>query len=175
MDEESDTLVKEGLLRIGQLFEIERELKGLTSEERKQLEKEKPLLDSFWTWAEASIQSVMPRSKISHALNYALSNKTLLETYLQDGKCALSNNLAENSIRPFTVGRKNWLFSGSPKGASASAAVYSIIETCKANGIDPEKYLNYLFERMPNEDTLKPAEILYKYMPWDPIIQESCK
>ena len=98
----------------------------------------------------------------------------LLETYLTDGKCAISNNLAENSIRPFTVGRKNWLFSGSPKGAAASARVYSIMETCKANGLNPEKYLVYLFEHMPNEAKLTP-EILDTYMPWAPIVQALCK
>jgi transposase len=73
------------------------------------------------------------------------------------------------------VVRKNWLFSTSPKGAEASACVYSIIETCKANNIDPEKYLIYLFTRMPNEERLKGETVLEKYMPWNPAMQESCK
>ena len=72
-----------------------------------------------------------------------------MENYLLDGRCSLSNNLAENSIRPFTVGRKNWLFAGSPAGASASATVYSIVETAKANHLNPYKYLEFLFNNLP--------------------------
>jgi len=63
--------------------------------------------------------------------------KAKLETYLEDGNCSISNNVAENSIRPFSIGRKNWMFAGSPKGADASACVYSLVETSKANGLDP--------------------------------------
>ena len=83
--------------------------------------------------------------------------------------------LWNGGIFTFTVVRKNWLFSTSPKGAEASACVYSIIETCKANNIDPEKYLIYLFTRMPNEERLKGETVLEKYMPWNPAMQESCK
>lgn len=133
------------------------------------------MLDAYWKWVESSRDKVLPKSKISQALNYSLTNKEQLETYLQDGRCAISNNIAENSIRPFTVGRKNWLFSASPKGAEASACVYSIIETCKANNIDPEKYLIYILTGMPNEERLKGEAVLEKYMPWNTVVQESCK
>lgn len=81
----------------------------------------------------------------------------------------------ENSIRPFTIGRKNWLFYDTPKGAQASAAVYSILETCKANGIDPEKYFNYVFSRLPNEEWPQRDTTLEKYLPWAPEIQKECK
>ena len=176
-DESSVSLAGEGLGCIRELFKIEKELRDLTPEERKaqRLEKEKPVLDAYWKWVESSRDKVLPKSKISQALNYSLTNKEQLETYLQDGRCAISNNIAENSIRPFTVGRKNWLFSASPKGAEASACVYSIIETCKANNIDPEKYLIYILTRMPNEEHLKGEEVLEKYMPWNPAVQEACK
>ena len=133
------------------------------------------MLDAYWKWVESSRDKVLPKSKISQALNYSLTNKEQLEAYLQDGRCAISNNTAENSIRPFTVGRKNWLFSASPKGAEASACVYSIIETCKANNIDPEKYLIYILTGMPNEERLKGEAVLEKYMPWNTVVQESCK
>lgn len=176
-DEPSVNLASEGLRYIRELFKIEKELRDLTPEERKsqRLEKEKPVLDANWKWVESSRDKVLPKSKISQALNYSLTNKAQLEAYLQDGRCAISNNTAENSIRPFTVGRKNWLFSASPKGAEASACVYSIIETCKANNIDSEKYLIYLFTRMPNEKRLKGETVLEKYMPWNPAVQKSCK
>ena len=176
-DETSVSLAGKGLRYIRKLFEIEKELRELTPEERKaqRLEKEVPVLKAYWKWAEDSRDKVLPKSRISNALNYSLTNKEQLEAYLQDGRCAISNNTAENSIRPFTVGRKNWLFSASPKGAEASACVYSIIETCKANNIDPEKYLIYILTRMPNEEHLKGEEVLEKYMPWNPAVQEACK
>lgn len=98
-----------------------------------------------------------------------------LTCYLQDGHCDVSNNTAENSIRPFTVGRKNWLFSNSPKGAKASAIVYSLIETAKANDFDPERYLKYLFEKLPNTANFKDAETLDQYLPWATEPQEKCK
>ena len=85
------------------------------------------------------------------------------------------NNIAENSIRPFTIGRKNWLFSGSPKGAKASAAVYSIIETCKANQLNPENYLLYLFQHLPNETKIPDKDVLDRYMPWNPEIRTACE
>lgn len=98
-----------------------------------------------------------------------------LTCYLQDGHCDVSNNTAENSIRPFTVGRKKWLFSNSPKGAKASAIVYSLIETAKANDLDPERYLKYLFEKLPNTANFKDAETLDQYLPWATEPQEKCK
>lgn len=95
--------------------------------------------------------------------------------YLKDGNCSISNNLAENSIRPFTIGRKNWLFSGSPKGASASATVYSIIESAKANGLNPFKYLQFIFSELPGEQFGEHPEFLEDYLPWSPEVQEACK
>jgi len=95
--------------------------------------------------------------------------------YLEDGNCVLSNNLAENSIRPFTLGRKNWLFSGSPKGAIASAGVYSLIETAKANGLKPRKYIQFILTSIPGTAFLEHPEYLEKYLPWDPVVQEKCR
>ncbi len=83
-------------------------------------------------------------------MNYALNQRKYMGNYLLDGRCSISNNAAENAIRPFTVGRKNWLFSDTQKGASASAAVYSIIETAKANGLNVYTYLEYLLMYMPD-------------------------
>lgn len=108
-------------------------------------------------------------------MNYLLSNRDGLTCYPQDGHCDISNNTAENSIRPFTVGRKNWLFSNSPKGAKASAIVYSLMETAKANDLDPERYLKYLFEKLPNTANFKDAETLDQYLPWAIKTQEKCK
>ncbi len=93
-------------------------------------------------------------------------------TYLEDGRCSLSNNLSENSIRPFTVGRKNWLFSDTPKGAEASATVYTMVEMARTHGLNIYKYLKYLLERLP--DTKMTASALSKLAPWDQEVIASC-
>lgn len=98
-----------------------------------------------------------------------------MENYLLDGRCALSNNAAENAIRPFTVGRKNWLFADTPKAAAASAAIYSIIETAKANGLNVYTYLEFLLMYMPDTDWRKHPEDLEDLMPWSQMTQEICK
>lgn len=171
------TLPSQGIEFCNKLFDIEKKLEGLTIEERKQerLKQEKPILDAFWSWVEKSKNSILPKSKLSEAFKYSLNQKVELMNYLKDGNCAISNNLAENSIRPFTIGRKNWLFSGSPKGASASAAVYSIIESAKANGLNPYKYLYYIFKELPGVQFGQCPEFLEDYLPWSPEVQERCK
>ena len=173
----SCTIAKEGIIQINELFKIEKELAGFTHEKRKEerLLQEKPLLQAFWSWLETNRNKVLPKSKIGRAINYACANQNNLQTYLKDGRCDISNNLAENSIRPFTVGRKNWLFSGSPKGARASAAVYSIIETCKANKIDAYKYLIYLFKYLPTLPLIRDPGLIDGYLPWSTDIQNNCK
>ena len=108
-------------------------------------------------------------------MNYLLSNRDGMTCYLEDGHCDISNNTAENSIWPFTVRRKNWLFSNSPKGAKASVIVYSLIETAQANDLEPERYLKYLFEKLPNIANFKDAETLDQYLPWATKTQEKCK
>ena len=177
MNSEEATLPSQGIAYINKLFEWEREFKNLTPEQRqiKRLEKEKPLLEAFWSWLEIANQKVLPKSKIGTALQYGLNHKENLETYLKDGHCVISNNIAENSIRPFTVGRKNWTFCGSPKGAEASACVYSLVETAKANGLNPYKYLEFLLSRLPGSNVKTNPKVLDLMMPWDDLIQRTCK
>ena len=157
------------------LFEIERKLTDLSPAERKKarLELEKPVLEAFWCW----IHSLQPLngSRLGKAVTYAKNQQKYMETYLLDGRCSISNNLAENSIRPFTVGRKNWEFSASTKGAAASATVYSLVETAKANGLNVYKYLQYLLQYMPDVDYKNNPEELEELMPWAPEIQNNCK
>ncbi len=171
------TLASQGIAFCNKLFEIEKTLKELSSEQRRleRLKQEKPVLDAFWTWLYSIRDKVLPKSKLSEALHYALNHKEELMNYLEDGNCSISNNLAENSIRPFTVGRKNWLFSGSPRGAAASAAVYSIIESAKANGLNPYKYLYFIFSELPGVLFRQHPEFLEDYLPWSQDVQENCK
>jgi transposase len=171
------TLPSQGIAFCNKLFEIEKALENLSSEERKseRLKQEKPVLDAFWSWVDSSKGHILPKSKLSEALNYASNQKKELMNYLLEGNCSISNNLAENSIRPFTIGRKNWLFSGSPKGAAASAAVYSIIESAKTNGLNPYKYLYYVFNQLPGVQFGQHPEFLEDYLPWSAEVQERCK
>lgn len=177
MKSEEATLPSQGIAYINKLFEWEREFKNLTPEIRqiKRLEKEKPLLEAFWSWLKIANQKVLPKSKIGKALQYGLNHKEELETYLEDGNCVISNNIAENSIRPFTIGRKNWTFCGSPKGAEASACVYSLVETAKANGLNPYKYLEFILSRLPGSNVKTNPNVLDLMMPWDDLIQRTCK
>lgn len=109
------------------LFAIEDSLKDLTPKERfcKRLELENPVLEAFWYWLDSV--NALKGSVLDKVVTYAQNQKPYMENYLLDGRCSLSNNAAENAIRPFTVGRKNWLFADTPRGASASAVVYSLV------------------------------------------------
>lgn len=159
----------------GQLFHIESELKQLTPEERycRRLELEKPVLVAFWCWLD-TVQA-LKGSALGKAVVYAKNQKEYMENYLLDGRCSLSNNAAENAIRPFTVGRRNWLFADTPKGAAASAAIYSIIETAKANGLSVFTYLEFLLMWMPDTDWRNHPEELEDLMPWSEMAKSICQ
>jgi transposase len=122
----------------------------LVYEERQK--KSKPILDKFKLWLEELSPTVPAKSLLGKALNYTLSQWPRLIRYLDDGILKMDNNLVENDIRPFVVGRKNWLFFDQPVGAEAGATLYSLIETAKANGLEPYHYLLYLFDKLPGLD-----------------------
>ena len=107
------------------------------------------------------------------AVTYIQNRRTYLMTYLEDGRCSFSNNLSENAIRPFTVGRKNWLFCDTPNGAQASAIVYTMVEMAKANGVNVYHYLTYLLEKQPN-DSMSDEE-LNQLAPWNEDVKAELK
>lgn len=111
-------------------------------------EKSIPILKSFKSWLDIHLTRTPVQSKIGKAIRYALSNWNFLNNYLKDGRVEIDNNLSENAIRPFALGRKNWLFNGSPSGAKAGEIIYSLIETCKANNIEPYKYFCSMLHRI---------------------------
>lgn len=113
-------------------------------------EKAKPILVAFKTWLDTNLTKTPVQSKIGGAIQYTLTHWELLNSYLNDGRIEIDNNLVENAIRPFAVGRKNWLFMGSPSGAKAGAIFYSLIETCKANDIEPYQYFCTMLNRIRN-------------------------
>ena len=131
------------------IYHEEKQLADLTATERyeQRLVKLKPFLDAFFSWLEA--KNISGKGKLAKAVNYALNEKKYLYTFLEDGNVPIDNNRAENAIRPFAVGRKNWLFNNTERGAKCSAILYSIISTAQANGLDAEKYLTELFSQPP--------------------------
>ena len=108
-------------------------------------------------------------------MNYAFNHKETLMNYLQDGRCEISNNAAERRVKSYVMGRKNFLFHNTVDGARASATVLSLIETAKANRLNPSKYLNYLFEKLPNTDFIRNPDVLVDFLPWAKSVQETCQ
>lgn len=112
-----------------------------------------PVLDRFKRWLDEKVPIVPPKSLLGKAIGYTLDNWQRLIIYVEDGLLKPDNNAAENAIRPFVVGRKNWLFAGHPRGAEASSMFFTLIETAKANSLEPYAYLRYLFEKLPLVET----------------------
>ena len=143
----------QGVMYINQLFHLEDIIKAkhtpFDAIKKARLEKEKPVVEGFLSWLDQ--QAPVRGSRMDKAVTYIQNRRSYLTTYLEDGRCSFSNNLSENAIRPFTVGRKNWLFCDTPNGAQASALVYSMVEIAKANGVNVYHYLTYLLEKMPSD------------------------
>lgn len=147
----------EGEAYCAKLFKLEEAFEGLSAEERKVKRQElaRPVLDEFLAWG--STRTAAKKSKLGEALTYLHNNGKQLSEYLNDGRLEICNNLAKRSIKPFVIDRKNFLFVNTPKGATASAVTFSIIQTAIANGLDPYRYLKYIFSEAPrlasrNED-----------------------
>lgn len=147
----------------------ERHYKPETIKKRR-LKDEKPVIKAFLDWADKQV--VTGNSKFAKALTYLKNRRNDLMTYLEDGHCSLSNNWSENSIRPVTVGRKNWLFSSSVDGAEASMNIYTIIEMAKLHGLNRQKYLEYILEHRPSAEMTD--EELSLLTPWNKDVQETC-
>ena len=142
---------------IARLYMTEKKAVNMAIQERYQLrlEQAKPILNEFKNWLTDNAAVIPPKSSLGEAFKYTISQWPRLINYLKSGIAPIDNNLTENAIRPFVVGRKNWLFSDMPKGAKASAAFYSIIETAKENGLEPYSYLLYLFDQLPHALTIE--------------------
>ena len=157
---ESKALQGIGFLR--KLYEIERLAKDATPEERQRLrhEKSRPVMEALRHWLDEALPRIAPQSLTGKALGYLHGQWPKLVRVLDDGQIPLDTNLVENAIRPFVVGRKNWLFADTVRGAQASANLYSLIETAKANGIEPYAYLRLVFSELPRATTLEHVEAL---------------
>lgn len=156
----------EALQLIGQLYGVEHEAKAMTVEQRYQHRQQKSLavLQQLRDWLNTNRNQVLPKGLTGKAIAYLERNWDKLSVYTEDGCLPIDNNACENAIRPFVIGRKNWLFSATPKGADASAALYSLIETAKANGLEPWAYLQQVFSRLPAAETAADVDAL---LPWN--------
>jgi transposase len=171
------TAAQAGLTFCNQLYAIEREIKDLSPEERKEvrMERSRPILDAFWVWLHQQKSRTLPKSKLGEAMGYVLNQWDKLTRFLEDGRIELDNNRAERSIKPFVIGRKNWLFANTPRGANASTVIYSLMETAKENGLNPFRYLTFLFEQLPQLENLTDPETLAPFLPGSPDLPTYCR
>ena len=155
-------LAQQGLALIGSLYGVEKAVRTAPPAERHAYRSRhaRPILDQLRAWLDQSLPQVPPQTATGKALNYLHNEWTKLIRYLDDGRLEIDNNRAENAIRPFVIGRKNWLFSDSVRGVKASANLYSLIETAKANGLEPYAYLRRLFTELPRAQTVEAIEAL---------------
>jgi transposase len=156
----------QALSYIQKLYAIERNIKDHPIDEKyriRQLES-KPIIDKIQEWMQKSLAQISHQSEIGKALNYLNNQWPSLVRYLDNGEYPIDNNLIENAIRPFAIGRKNWLFAQSQAGARASANLYSLIETAKLNKLNPYEYLRKVFTEIPSAQSLEDIEAL---LPWN--------
>jgi hypothetical protein len=164
------------LKQIGKLYHIERELGDATPDERNAArnERSRPILNEFKVWLDRESSLALPRSKIGEAITYCRNQWPKLIAYLEDGRLEIDNNRAERSIKPFVIGRKNWLFANTVRGAKTSAVIYSIVETAKENGLNPFDYLKFVFERIKAIDPADSSTI-DALLPWDENVQAALR
>ena len=155
----------EAIARIGQLYAIEKEIRGRPPDERRQVRnaRARPLLESMHGWFEESLSKLSRKSDVALAINYALGRWSALTRYSDDGHVEIDNNAAERALRAVAIGRKNYLFAGSDSGGERAAAMYSLIGAAKLNGLDPEAYLRHVLARVADHPIKRIAELL----PWN--------
>jgi transposase len=159
------TKAEVALSHIRKLYRIETQIKDLSDAEKHRVRQEQslPALNTFKEWLDNNVDKT-PKDQLTYkAIRYALNQWETLTGYCEDGQLHISNVLAENAIRPFAIGRKNWLFADTSQGAKASAAWYSLVETAKANGLEPHAYILHILQHIASADTVEKLEAL---LPW---------
>ena len=167
LENAENTLPIIAMNKIKKLFAIEKEIEALSPDKKVKIRqlKSKPLIDDFFSWCKDNQNKVLTASKTGKAIQYALNYEAGLRSFLEDGLVPMTNSLDERTIRSFTVGRKNWLFSTSTKGAEASAAVFSLIETAKSNKLNPYDYIEFILDYLPQQDLVEDPERLDWFLP----------
>lgn len=175
--EASDSVALEALRRIERIVEVDNSLDGLPADERKARrdERMRPPMEEFYAWAiEARDGYAAKKMALWRALDYAVAQWPDLMNALDDGRLPIDNNRAEQAIRPFAVGRKNWLFSDTQAGARASAGIYSIVTTARANGLKAYDYLKWVLSEMPKAEAAGELDAT-RFLPWSPDVPERCR
>jgi transposase len=157
-------VAKEALERIGQLYGIEKEIRGRSPAERREVRqaRSRPLLETMHAWLNATMSKLSKKSDLARAIHYALERWAALLVFVEDGRVEMDNNAAERALRTVAVGRKNYLFAGSDSGGERAAAIYSLLGSAKLNGIDPEAYMTAVLRRIADHPINKIEELL----PW---------
>ena len=172
----------QALQKIAEFYNADTELKELESAERLQIRQKeiKPLVEDFFVWVKKQIAEcvVPPKSKTAQGLNYIINQEVYLKGFLEDGDIPIDNSASERAIRTFCLGKKNWMFHNTAKGAGASALVFSISETAKLNNLRPYNYFKYILTELPKhcdeKGNIEPAELDY-IMPWSDKLPEECR
>lgn len=166
--EEAGSVALEARRMIDHMFAVDSKFDALDANERRTRRNSelRPLMEKFFTWAQARLLEAVPTLALHGALAYAIKYWPYVMNVLDDGRLELSNNIAERAIKPFVIGRKNFLFSDTPRGAEASAGIYSVVTTAKMNGLNPRKYIEWLLTVMPNTANLDDPTVLDTMMPW---------
>lgn len=171
------TVAQQGLDFCNRLYAIERKAEGMPPEQRLTIRQEqsRPVLEAFWVWLQEQSARVLPQGLSGKAVTYCLNQRERLQAYLLDGRLEIDNNRSERAIKPFVIGRKNWLFANTPKGAQASATIYSLVETAKENRLHPFYYLTYLLETLPQLPDPRDLEALDALLPWSSSLPLTCR
>lgn len=169
-----NALAAKGLEYCSRLFEVEQQMEGLSDGERRKQRQilSKPIVDDYYAWLDTIF---CPAGKLKKAVTYSLNQREYLCAFLDHGEIEISNNQVENAIRPIVVGRKNWLFCDTQAGAKASTAIFTLLETAKANGLNPETYLRHLLDILPERFANDPQARVDDLMPWDKEMQSKFK
>lgn len=176
------SVVYQALQKIAEFYNADTELKGLSSEERLQKRQEliRPLVGEFFAWVKQQVNdcAVPPKSKTGQGLNFIINQEKYLKVFLEDGDVPIDNSASERAIRTFCLGKKNWMFHNTAKGASASAMVYSISETAKLNNLRPYYYFKYILTELPKlceeKENIDPEKLDY-LMPWSDSLPDECR
>ena len=166
-----NALAAKGLEYCSRLFEVEQKLEKLTDRERLEQRRllSRSIVEAYYTW----LQSIFkPAGKLKKAITYSLNQREYLCAFLDHGEIEISNNQVENAIRPIVVGRKNWLFCDTQAGANASVAIFTMLETAKANGLNPEAWLNHILSVLPNRLAQNPDMAIDDLLPWADVMQQ---
>jgi hypothetical protein len=155
----------EAVKRIDELFDIEREINGLSAEERLAVraERSRPLLADLEAWMRAERARLSRHAPVAKAMDYLLKRWPGFTRFLEDGRVCLTNNAAERSLRGIALGRKAWLFAGSDRGGHRAALMYTLIVTAKLNDVDPQAWLADVLARIAEH----PAQRLHELLPWN--------